>query len=87
MDYIQANVPVLVSPFPEMKAIVDQYQIGEFLESHDPQTLANQIDRMLADTEKMLLYKKNLVTAANNLCWENEEKTLINLLEPLNLEP
>lgn len=87
MDYIQANVPVLVSPFPEMKAIVDQYHIGEFLESHNPQTLAKQIDRMLADTEKMILYKKNLVTAATDLCWENEEKTLINLLEPLNLEP
>lgn len=76
MDYIQANVPVLVSPFPEMKAIVDQYQIGELLESHDPQALAGQLDRMLADEEKLTTYKNNLLAAADALCWENEERQL-----------
>jgi len=81
MDYIQANVPVLISPFPEMKAIVDQYQIGEFIENHDPVTLASHFDRMLDDKVRLDLYRNNLIRAANDLCWENEEKTLTGLFK------
>ena len=77
LDYIQANVPVLVSPFPEMKAIVDHYEIGEFIASHDPELLACQIDAMLNNAKKMIGYKQNLLKAAEELCWENEEKTLL----------
>jgi glycosyltransferase involved in cell wall biosynthesis len=77
LDYIQANVPVLVSPFPEMKAIVDHYHIGEFIESHEPGLLANQIDAILNNTERLATYKQNLLRAAEDLCWENEEKHLL----------
>jgi glycosyltransferase involved in cell wall biosynthesis len=77
LDYIQANIPVLVSPFPEMKAIVDQYQIGEFIGSHDPEILAAKIDSMLMNGKQMATYRQNLISAAADLCWENEEKTLL----------
>ncbi|MDP1621523.1 MAG: glycosyltransferase [Bacteroidales bacterium] len=80
LDYIQANIPVLVSPFPEMKSIVDQYQIGEFLESHEPEMLALKIDSMLNNEEKMKLYKQNLLKAAEELCWEEEEERLLGIL-------
>jgi len=80
LDYIQANVPVLVSPFPEMKAIVDEYRIGEFIENHDPAMLAATIDSMLGNPEKMAIYKANLLKAAEELCWENEEPKLLKLL-------
>ncbi|MCK9219628.1 MAG: glycosyltransferase [Bacteroidales bacterium] len=80
MDYIQARVPVLVSPFPEMKSIVDQFQIGEFVHSHDPTTLARQLDHILNDQDQCMIYKKNTAKAADVLCWENEEKSLIELV-------
>lgn len=79
MDYIQANVPVMVSPFPEMKAIVDQYKIGEFIENHDPAALASRFDQMLNDQARLDFYRKNLINAANDLCWENEEKKLADI--------
>jgi len=80
LDYIQANVPVLVSPFPEMKAIVDLYGIGEFIDSHDPVTLAAKIDSMLNNPEKLAGYKHNLLRAANELCWEREEMRLLEVV-------
>ena len=83
MDYIQAGVPVLISPFPEMKAVVDKYFIGETIENHDPMHLAQRIDSMLMNTGRMELYRQNLVRAADELCWENEEKTLMGVLENL----
>ncbi len=81
LDYIQANVPVLVSPFHEMKKLVEQYDIGELLESHNPQNLANQIDTMLMDDDRLNRYKQNLKIAAEVLCWEREEQGLIDLLK------
>lgn len=80
LDYIQAQVPVLVSPFPEMKTIVDMYQIGEYIERHDPEYLAEKIDTMLNNPDKMALYRQNLQQAASDLCWENEEKKIFNIL-------
>jgi glycosyltransferase involved in cell wall biosynthesis len=80
MDYIQSHVPVLVSALPEMKRIVDHYNIGEFLISHDPPMLANQLDAMLNDKEKLKRFKGNLALAADELCWENEEPELLKLL-------
>jgi glycosyltransferase involved in cell wall biosynthesis len=76
MDYIQAHVPVLVSPFPEMKAIVEKYRIGTFIGSHDPRELAASIGRILGDREQLTEYRKNMSVAAAELCWENEEEKL-----------
>lgn len=82
-DYIQQQVPVLVSNLPEMKKIVTDYQIGMILDSHNPQQMAVQFQEALFNTEKRNTWKTNLKVAANELCWENEEKVLIELFEPL----
>jgi glycosyltransferase involved in cell wall biosynthesis len=79
LDYIQSRIPVLVSPLPEMSAIVQKYRIGEFLESHDPRQLASQLDRMLGDELRLDQYRKTLEAAAADLCWENEESILMNI--------
>jgi glycosyltransferase involved in cell wall biosynthesis len=83
LDYIQAGVPVLVTPFPEMKKIVDEYGIGEFIGSHDPQHLADQFDRMLGNEAAMATYRANLVKAADALCWENEVHVLTDLIRQI----
>jgi len=75
-DYIQAGVPVLVSNLPEMKRIVEHYQIGVVAETHQRKELASIITAALSDQEKIAVWKQNLRIAAKELCWENEEKIL-----------
>jgi glycosyltransferase involved in cell wall biosynthesis len=82
LDYIQARVPVLVSPLPEMKAIVEKYGIGEMIDNHDPQYLAYKFDSLLSNGKKSSLFLENLQRAATELCWENEEKELMNIYYP-----
>ena len=82
LDYIQARVPVLVSPLPEMKAIVEKYGIGELIESHDPQYLAAKFDSLLSQDKKLSFFRENLQKAATDLCWENEEQELMNIYQP-----
>ena len=80
-DYIQAGVPVLVSNLPEMKRIVDQYQIGVIAETHQRKELAEVMKTALFDREKRTVWKQNLLIAAKELCWENEEEVLKQVYE------
>lgn len=73
-DYIQAQIPVLTSDFPETSRIVNEYQIGALLESHDAEKMAAQIDNILNDYSLQDHWKQGLQKAATELCWEEEKK-------------
>jgi glycosyltransferase involved in cell wall biosynthesis len=80
-DYIHAGVPVLASPLVEIKKIVDRYQVGETIESHKPELLAQSIRNMLTDKKKLVHYRANCKAAAAVLNWETEKETLIDILK------
>ncbi|MBZ0241822.1 MAG: glycosyltransferase, partial [Bacteroidales bacterium] len=46
-DFIQAGVPVIASELPEIKRIIDQYQVGTFIASHQPEDIAATIRESL----------------------------------------
>ena len=82
-DYIKARVPVLVSDFPEMGTLVKKYDIGITTLSTDPQELAEIIKFMVTDRSSIQKWKRNLQKAALELCWEKEEKKLLNLYKEI----
>lgn len=82
-DYIHAEIPVLVSPFPEMVNIVKKYRVGEVLESFEPEDIASQINRMLFDRKKRDYWKANLKVAAKELCWSKEEMKLLKIFKTI----
>ncbi|MDD3526738.1 MAG: hypothetical protein PHX39_07265, partial [Bacteroidales bacterium] len=65
----------------EIKKIVDEWQVGETISSHEPRSIARHIDTMLADTEKLQRYRQNCIAAAEVLNWENEKQVLIKILK------
>ncbi len=71
-DYIQAQIPLLVSNLPEMSRIVTDYEIGEVVRDRDPERLARQVSEMMSSVELRRKWKENLRKAASDLCWENE---------------
>ncbi len=85
-DYVQAGIPVLASDLQEVGPLVHHYGIGETIQSHDPVHIARKIDDMLQDEEKRKKWKKNLTSAAEELCWEKEEKKLMAIYERVGLE-
>jgi len=78
-DYIQAGVPIIASQLVEIKRIIDEYNVGTFIESHEPESIAMTIKNALNDEKSLSLWKENLKVAANYLCWENEEKVLLDI--------
>ena len=73
-DYIMAGTPVLVSDLPEVSNIVDTYNVGRKIESHDPSHIAGCIKEMLHDQQQLDRWKENCLQAAKELCWEQEEE-------------
>lgn len=81
-DYIQARIPVIVSDFPEMRKVIDQFQTGEKISDHSQ--LAEKIEIVLKNGK--LFYKDSLNKAASELCWEKEEPKLIQLFRKVKTE-
>jgi len=80
-DYIQAQIPVLVSNLPEMAAIVKKYKVGAITDSLEPKQLAARISDALFNESKRKIWKENLPAAAKELVWENEEKVIQDLFK------
>ena len=81
-DYIYAGIPILATPLVEIKNIIQKYEIGDFIENHDPKHIAEKIRNMLQDENRMETFKLNTVQAAAELNWKNEKKTLIDIFTP-----
>ena len=78
-DFIQAGVPVVASELVEVGKIIKKYDIGLFIPDHDPKSIAATIRQGLDDTDHRLIWQKGLTQAAEELCWENEQQTLIEI--------
>lgn len=75
-DYIQAEVPVIVSNLPDMKKLVQHYGVGEVLMKRTPEALAEMIQNL--DSKS---YLENLKKAKEELNWDQEKSQLIKLLQ------
>ena len=78
-DFIQAGVPIVASHLTEIEKIIRQYDLGMFIDNHQPATIAATIREALTDEERRARWKGNLAVAARDLCWENEEQKLLEI--------
>ena len=79
LDCIQAQVPLILSPLPEMIHIKNQFDVGEIIENHQPENIAAAINFVLNKGRKS--YQPELEKASEILCWENEEVKLLEVFE------
>ena len=78
-DFIQANVPIVASNLVEVGKIIRKYDIGLFIPDHAPKSIAGTIRKGLDDIESRSRWQIGLAQAANELCWENEQQTLMEI--------
>ncbi|MDR2628262.1 MAG: glycosyltransferase [Dysgonamonadaceae bacterium] len=74
-DFIQVEVPVLATDFPEIRRIVATYNTGILIDHYEPKFLADTVRKMLA------MEKDTAGFAAANveLSWEKESKTILEI--------
>ena len=77
-DYIQAGLPVLTSNLPEMKRIVQNYNIGQTINCDcTPRELSQKLNVMLNSSHQLNQWRNSSVAAANVLNWNQEKGKLI----------
>lgn len=80
-DYIHSGIPTLSSGLIELKHIIDKYNIGYYIQNHNPNHIAEVINEIFANEELYNIVKANTLKTKTDLCWENEEKVLISMIK------
>jgi len=75
-DYIQAGIPVLASNLPEIRKVIETYNIGDFIPSHKPAEIAEKVKKLMNNKPQLEKWKRNITFAAENLTWEKESETI-----------
>ncbi|CAG5078076.1 D-inositol-3-phosphate glycosyltransferase [Parvicella tangerina] len=82
-EYINANVPIAGSDFPELKRVIGKYNIGVTFDPESPESIAESLNEVLANDKLRTSYKANTKQAALDFRWENEEEKLLNIYNEL----
>ena len=78
-DYIQAQLPILATDLPEIKKVIENYDIGLITSSIDPKNISEKMIEIISDENRLVRWKKNLNLAATELCWEKEQFKFLEL--------
>jgi len=82
-DYIQANVPLLVSNRKVVADLVTKNNIGYVTKTHHPKELAEIVKEIILNTKKLKIWKNNLVKVSEIYTWEYESKNLEDIFNNL----
>ncbi len=79
-DYIQSEVPVVVSNLPDMAAIVQKYNVGEVALDRSAKGIAQCFSAILSNEDKIKQFKENCHIAKQELHWDKEKEVLLEIL-------
>jgi glycosyltransferase involved in cell wall biosynthesis len=76
-DFMRMGVPVLSTDFPEIRRVVQHYGTGVLINHYEPEYLAETIRNMAVQPVNPSRFE----TANRELTWENEAKTILQIID------
>jgi glycosyltransferase involved in cell wall biosynthesis len=80
-EYLHAGVPVLASRLIEQEKIISHYDVGGFIENHQPEHIAQKIQDIFKHPELLERWKRNTCRVKDELNWENESKIVLDIFK------
>jgi len=77
----QSQKPILASNFPEMKKIIDNYNLGYTFDPSSPKNIALVVNQFVE--EKFKVSEEDYKRYTNDFSWKNEQKKLLDLVSSL----
>ena len=77
-DYIQAGIPQVCVNYPVYSELNNKYDIAVEINDLSPETIAKNVNELLVNDELYQKLQTNCLDARKHLCWEEEEKKLLN---------
>ena len=71
-EYLMADIPVIVSDLPQMKAVIDEYKVGVVLPEGNEDEIINLLKKWDSNPEEYLSLKSKCKPASEVLNWNNE---------------
>ena len=71
-EYIMAGLPVLASNLPQMKKIVNEYNVGESIDIENEENIVTTLKRWLLNKALLDSYRMNSNEASKELNWQKE---------------
>lgn len=81
-DYLQAGVPVLCSPLPELEKVIKLHDSGWFIDSHDPKELGKKIKSIL-NSDELLRKRENALLTSEELSWSKEKEKYLSFIKAI----
>jgi glycosyltransferase involved in cell wall biosynthesis len=85
-EYLHAGVPVLASRLIEQEKIISQYDVGTFIDDHNPEHMARKIKEIFGDPELLNRWKQNTRRVREELNWETESKIVTDIFKQVEKE-
>ena len=85
-DYLHSGVPVLVSRLVELEKIVNKYDVGTFIENHDPPHIASRIQEIFDEPGQLERWKENTEQVRRELNWEKEGQIVMEIFKQVEQE-
>lgn len=79
-EYINAEVPMIVSNFPQMVEVIDEYKVGYYVDPENLPEISQAVSNIITDPELYAQLRENCRTASGFLNWEIEIKKLFKYL-------
>lgn len=78
-EYVMAGLPVIASDMPTIRVLNDKYKFGILVKPGSCQELHEAVSSLASDNILRRQLSENSLLAREELCWENEEKKLLNI--------
>jgi glycosyltransferase involved in cell wall biosynthesis len=78
-DYLHAGLPIVASDFPDMRALIERYDVGAVCDPTSPRSVAEAIERVAGDPS----LREHARAAARDFTWDNEREKLLGLVQEL----
>ena len=85
-DYLHSGVPVLISRLTELEKIVNKYEVGAFIENHDPRHIASRIEEVFSRPDRLAQWRQNTEKVREELNWEKEGRIVIEIFKQVEQE-
>lgn len=81
-EAVAAGLPIIASPIPEVKRLIESYNIGVLCDPTDPRSVAQAIQQAL-EPDTLARLRANVLHVREDLNWEVEERKLVTLYEEI----
>jgi glycosyltransferase involved in cell wall biosynthesis len=82
-EYFTGGIPAAVSDFPELRRLIDRYEVGRVFNPEDPRDIARAIGEILNDPLEYERMKCNTAKVAVDYRWANESRVLLDIYREL----